>query len=57
MMTALCIFSALVLAGFLTEITAAKSAPLGYQDEFGFHLGQPHPGPGQPTPFNFRSRH
>jgi hypothetical protein len=39
MMTTLLIFIALVAAGFLTEITSVSNAPLGYQDETGFHFG------------------
>ena len=41
MMTAFCIVLALVAAGFFTELMAAASAPLGYQDESGFHFGRP----------------
>lgn len=39
MMTAFFIFAALVAAGFFTEIIATNHAPLGYQDEKGFHFG------------------
>ena len=38
---------ALVAGGFTLEIYTAARAPLGYQDELGFHLG-PEPPP-QPT--------
>jgi len=41
MITAGCIFVAFVAAGFFTEMTAVAAAPLGYQDEGGFHLGRP----------------
>lgn len=39
MMTTLFILAALVAGGFFTEIIAASHAPLGYQDETGFHFG------------------
>ncbi len=39
MMTAFFIFAALAAAGFFTEIIATNHAPLGYQDERGFHFG------------------
>ena len=39
MMTTLFIFAALAAGGFFTEIIAASHAPLGYQDETGFHFG------------------
>lgn len=39
MMTVICITFALLAAGFFTEMIAASAAPLGYQDETGFHLG------------------
>ena len=41
MMTVFCIVLALVAAGFFTEVIASSSAPLGYQDENGFHFGRP----------------
>ena len=41
MMTVFCIVLALAAAGFFTEIITASSAPFGYQDEAGFHFGQP----------------
>jgi hypothetical protein len=34
---------ALVAGGFTLEIYAAARAPLGYQDELGFHLGSEPP--------------
>ncbi len=40
-MSFICIVVAVVAAGFLTEMVAASTAPLGYQDEFGFHFGRP----------------
>ena len=39
MMTTLFIFTAVAAVGLFTEIIAASNAPLGYQDETGFHLG------------------
>jgi hypothetical protein len=30
---------ALVAGGFVLELYCAARAPLGYQDEYGFHLG------------------
>lgn len=41
MMTVFCIALAIVAAGLLTEMFATAKAPLGYQDESGFHFGQP----------------
>jgi len=41
MMTVITIVAALAAAGFLTELFAAHKAPQGYQDEAGFHFGQP----------------
>lgn len=41
MMTVFCIALAFVAAGLFMEMTAASAAPLGYQDENGFHFGQP----------------
>ena len=39
MMTTLFVLTALVAAGLFTELLAANHAPLGYQDETGFHFG------------------
>jgi hypothetical protein len=39
MMAILNISLALVAAGLVVELFAAATAPLGYQDEKGFHLG------------------
>jgi len=39
MMTFLLIVLALAAAGLITELIAASTAPLGYQDEKGFHYG------------------
>jgi len=39
MMAILNISLALVAAGLVVELFAAATAPLGYQDENGFHLG------------------
>lgn len=39
MMTTLFIFTAVAAVGLFTEIIAASNAPLGYQDETGFHFG------------------
>lgn len=44
MMTVITIGAALAAAGFLTELFAANKAPLGYQDDAGFHFGQAHTG-------------
>jgi len=41
MMTVFCIALAFVAAGLFTEMIAASAAPFGYQDEKGFHFGQP----------------
>jgi hypothetical protein len=41
MITVSCILFALLAAVFFLEITAASSAPAGYQDEGGFHFGRP----------------
>lgn len=43
MMTFLLILLALLSAGLITELIAAAAAPLGYQDERGFHFGCEHP--------------
>jgi hypothetical protein len=40
MMAILHITMALVAAGLVVELFAAATAPLGFQDEGGFHLGQ-----------------
>ena len=42
MMTFLLILLALTSAGLITELLAAAAAPLGYQDESGFHFGCEH---------------
>jgi hypothetical protein len=39
MMTTLLVLTALAAAGLFTELFAASRAPLGYQDEAGFHFG------------------
>ena len=39
MMTTLFVLTALASAGLFTELLAASHAPLGYQDEAGFHFG------------------
>jgi len=39
MMTVLIVLLALVGAGVITELVAASRAPLGYEDEQGFHFG------------------
>ena len=39
MMGILNIILALIAAGVVVELFAAASAPVGYQDEDGFHLG------------------
>jgi hypothetical protein len=41
-MTALFILLAIVAAGVIIELVAAKHAPFGYQDEHGFHFGTNH---------------
>ncbi len=53
MMTAFCITLAFVAAGMFTEMIAASAAPVGYQDEKGFHFGQPTGA--QPTPFDIEN--
>jgi hypothetical protein len=40
MMTLLTITAALFAVGFFAEVAAATTAPLGYQDENGFHFGR-----------------
>jgi len=42
MITSLLILLALLAAGLITELFAARCSPLGYQDEQGFHFGNPH---------------
>ncbi len=39
-MTVLLIMLGWIAAGVIVELAAAALAPLGYQDETGFHLGQ-----------------
>ena len=39
-MTLLIISAALLAAGFFVEVVSAAAAPLGYQDEYGFHFGR-----------------
>ncbi len=39
MMAILNIILALIAAGVVVELFAAATAPMGYQDESGFHLG------------------
>jgi hypothetical protein len=39
MITTLFVLTALAAAGMFTELLAASHAPLGYQDETGFHFG------------------
>ena len=46
-MIVLLIISGLVAAGLIIGLVVTASAPLGYQDENGFHYGQPH---GSPEP-------
>jgi hypothetical protein len=43
MMTIFFVLLALVAAALFTEIIAANQAPFGYQDENGFHFGNPRP--------------
>ncbi len=42
MITSLLIALALLAAGLITELVAANGAPYGFQDEQGFHFGNPH---------------
>ena len=42
MMSLLLILVALFAAGLFVELISAASAPLGYQDEKGFHFGREH---------------
>ena len=39
MITTLFVLTALASVGLFTELLAASHAPLGYQDETGFHFG------------------
>ncbi len=39
-MTLLIISAALFAGGFFVEVISAATAPIGYQDEVGFHFGQ-----------------
>jgi hypothetical protein len=39
MMTTLLIVAALLAGVFFVEVIAASSAPVGYEDESGFHFG------------------
>ena len=39
-MTLLIISAALFAGGFFVEVISAATAPMGYQDEAGFHFGQ-----------------
>jgi hypothetical protein len=43
MMTTMFILSGLVAVGLIIELVAAARAPLGYQDENGFHFGPERP--------------
>ena len=43
MMTFLLILLALTAGGLITELISAATAPLGYQDENGFHFGPERP--------------
>lgn len=45
-MAVLHIVLALIAAGLIVELFAAATAPLGYQDEGGFHLGSEPSTPG-----------
>lgn len=40
MMTLLIISAALFAGGFFVEVISAATAPMGYQDEVGFHFGR-----------------
>ena len=42
MISLLLIIAALFAAGLFVELISASSAPLGYQDETGFHFGREH---------------
>lgn len=53
MMTVFCIALAIVAAGLLTEMFATATAPFGYQDESGFHFGQPNTA--QPASFDIEN--
>jgi len=39
MMTTLLIVAALLAGAFFVEVIAASSAPVGFEDETGFHFG------------------
>lgn len=39
MLTSLICLAAILAAGFFIEVIAASSAPVGYEDENGFHFG------------------
>jgi len=39
MITAVSVFLGLIIAGLVTGLLAATTAPLGYEDETGFHFG------------------
>jgi hypothetical protein len=51
MMTLLIITAALIAAGFFVEVVSATTAPLGYQDENGFHLGREESAPAEASDF------
>jgi len=40
MMTVMLILLALIAVGLISELIAVAKAPLGYQDESGFHFGR-----------------
>ena len=42
MMIVLCVLLGLLAVGLMAELYAAVTAPLGYQDESGFHFGRDH---------------
>ena len=43
MTTMFLIVLAILAAGFITEMVAVANAPIGYQDEEGFHFGHEYP--------------
>ena len=45
MMTVFIVALAILAAGLITELVAANQSPFGYQDETGFHFGNPNPRP------------
>jgi hypothetical protein len=47
MMTMLIITAALFAAGFFVEVVSAATAPVGYQDENGFHFGSENSAPAE----------